>query len=228
MPTLATWGDVVQTSFQSLWEGFAAFFPRLLGAVIVFLIGLLVAWAIKNVVVRVAGWLRLDLLAEKLELKSSFEKVGLRLKVDQLLGWIVKWFVIVAALIAATDILQWPEITQFLREVVFYLPNVFIAVVVLLAGMLLANFVRNVVHKAVMAAKLESADFLAGVSRWAIFIFALMAALVQLQIAEELIRMLFAGLVAMLALAAGLAFGLGGKEHAHRFLERLRKDISSH
>jgi hypothetical protein len=228
MPTLATWGDVVQTSFESLWAGFAVMFPRLLGAVIVFLIGLLLAAVLKNVIVRVSGWLRLDMLSDKLELKSSFEKAGIRLRVDQLLGWIVRWFVIVAALIAAADILEWPQVTLFLREVVVYLPNVFIAVVVLLAGMLLANFVRDIVHKAVVAAKLESADFLSGIARWAIFIFALMAALVQLQIAEELIRMLFAGFVAMLALSMGLAFGLGGKDHAHRFLERLRKDISSH
>lgn len=228
MPTLATWGEVVNSSLQGLWAGFAELLPRLIGAIIIFLIGVLIAWIFKSVVMRISDWLRLDVLAEKLELKQTFERAGMRLKIGALLGWIVKWFVLIAALIAATDILQWTEITGFLREVVRYLPNVFIAVIILLAGILLANFVRNVVERAVEAAKLESAHFLAGIARWAIFLFALMAALVQLQIAEELITMLFAGLVAMLALAAGLAFGLGGREHASKFLDRLKRDISKH
>lgn len=227
MPTLITWGDVLQTSFQSLWVGFAAFFPKLLGAVVVLIVGVLIALAIKSLVVRLSNLLRLDMLAEKLELRSSFQKVGISLKVAELLGWLVKWFIVIAALIAAADILEWAQITEFLKQVVFYVPNVFIAVIILLAGIMLANFVRAVVDKAVKAAGLVSATFLAGIARWAIFIFALMAALVQLQIAPQLIQTLFTGFVAMLALGAGLAFGLGGKEHASRFLDRLRKDISS-
>ncbi|MBI4133089.1 hypothetical protein HY478_00585 [Candidatus Uhrbacteria bacterium] len=227
MPTLVTWGDVVQSSFQSLWLGFSGFFPKFLGAVVIFLVGVLVAAALRSLIVRLAGLLRLDALAEKLELKGSLAKVGITLKIGELIGWLVKWFVMIAALIAATDILDWPQITDFLRQVVFYIPNVVIAVVILLAGILLANFVRNVVHQTVKAGGLVSADFLAGISRWSILLFTFMAALVQLRIAPELIQMLFAGLVAMLALAAGLAFGLGGKDAAGRFIDRLRKEISA-
>jgi len=226
MPTLVTWGDVFQSSFQSLWLGFAELFPKLLGAIVVLIIGVIIALVLKGLVVRLSNLLRLDVLAEKLELKSSMQKIGVSLKIGYLLGWLVKWFVIIAALIAASDILGWSQITFFLEDVVMYVPNVFIAVVIMLAGIMLANFVRDVVHKAVAAANLTSAEFLAGISRWAIFIFTLMAALVQLQIAPQLINTLFTGFVAMLALAAGLAFGLGGKEHANKFLEKLRKDIS--
>jgi len=110
---------------------------------------------------------------------------------------------------------------------VLYVPNVIISVIILLAGILLANFVQRVVKSAVEAAKLQSADFLSGIAKWAILVFSFMAALVQLQIAQELIRVLFTGLVAMLSLAGGLAFGLGGKDHASRVLDRLRKDLSS-
>lgn len=229
MPTsslLLTWGDVVQAAFQDVWLSFAAFLPKLLGAIIVFLIGVLIAGALKKVVVRLAMWLKLEYLAEKLELKAVFQKMGMQLSVGQLLGWIVKWFVIIAALLAATEILEWPQLTDFVKQVLLYVPNVLIAVLILLAGSLLANFVRNVVHRAVIAARLESADFLAGVARWSIFVFSFLAALSQLQVAQGMIQTLFAGLVAMLAIAAGLAFGLGGKEQATRFLERLRKEIT--
>jgi hypothetical protein len=218
---------VLQGPLVALWETIVAYLPSLLGAMIVFLIGVIVALVLRTVVVKVIHLLRVDELARRLEITSQFERVGLRLHIGFLLGWIVKWFFIVMGLIAATDILGWDQVTDYLGEIVLFIPNVIIAVIILLAGILLGNFVQNVVKTAVEAAQLASADFLSGVAKWAILIFTFMAALVQLQIAPELIRVLFTGLVAMLALAGGLAFGLGGKDHAHQFLNRLKKDISS-
>ncbi|NQV88799.1 MAG: hypothetical protein HQ488_00560 [Parcubacteria group bacterium] len=219
--------DVLQGPLLELWDTLIAYLPNLLGAVLVFLVGVIIAHILRTVVVKVVALLRVDDLAKKLEITSQFERAGLRLHIGGLLGWIVKWFFIIIALIAATDILGWDQVTDYLSQVVTFIPNVIIAVIILLAGILLGNFVQNVVKTSVEAAKLESADFLSGVAKWAILVFTLMAALVQLQIAPELIRVLFTGLVAMLSLSGGLAFGLGGKDHAHKFLNRLQKDISS-
>lgn len=218
---------VFQGPLLELWNTIIAYLPNVLGAVVVFLIGVIVAMILRRVVVRVVALLRVDELARKLELTRQFERVGLRLHIGGLLGWIVKWFFVIIGLIAATDILGWDQVTDYLQQVVLFVPNVIIAVIILLAGILLGNFVQNVVKSAVEAAQLASADFLSGIAKWSILIFSFMAALVQLQIAPELIRVLFTGLVAMLALSGGLAFGLGGKEHAHQFLNRLKKDISS-
>lgn len=219
--------DVIQASVLGLWNSILAYLPNVLGAVLVFLIGVIVAAVLQTVVVKVVQLLRIDELVAKLELKASLEKVGIRLHVGKLLGWIVKWFFIIVALVAATDILGWSQVTNYLQEVVLYIPNVIVAVIILLAGILLATFVRNVVKTAVDAAELASADFLSGIAKWAILLFSFMAALVQLQIAPGLINTLFTGLVAMLALGGGLAFGLGGKEHASRVLDKLRRDLSS-
>lgn len=219
--------DIIQVAFADLWVSLISFLPRFVGAVLVLIIGAIIASLLRKVIMKVADLLKLDELAKKLEVKQSFEQMGIRLHIGKLLGWIVKWFFIVVFLIAAADILQWDQVTGFLRDVVLYLPNVIIAVVILLVGVILANFVRNVVKTTVEAAKLTSAAFLAGISKWAILIFSFMAALVQLGIAQDLIRVLFTGLVAMLALAGGLAFGLGGRDHATKFLNRLRKDISA-
>lgn len=219
--------DVLQGPLLELWDTVVAYIPNLLGAILVFIIGVIVALVLRGVVVKIVVLLRIDDLARKLEITSQFERAGLRLHIGGLLGWIVKWFFIIIALIAATDILGWEQVTDYLQQVVLFIPNVIIAVIILLAGIILGNFVKNVVKTAVEAAQLSSAEFLSGIAKWAIFIFTLMAALVQLQIAPELIRVLFTGLVAMLALAGGLAFGLGGQEHAHRFLNHLRRDISS-
>ncbi len=219
--------NVLQVSVLNLWDTILSYLPNILGAAVVFLAGLLVAYALSHLVIRVVAMLRINELFARAELKGFLDRMGLTLDVGQLLGWIVKWFFVVVALIAATDILGWEQVTDYLKQVVLYLPNVIIAVIILLSGILLANFVRNVVKKAVSAAELASADFLSGIAKWSILVFSFMAALVQLQIAPDLIRVLFTGLVAMLSLAGGLAFGLGGRDHASRVLDRLRRDISS-
>lgn len=218
---------VLQGPILELWDTILAYLPNLLGAIIVFLIGIIVALVLRSVIEQVVKILRIDDLAQKLEIKSQFERFGVHLHVGRLFGWIVKWFFVIVALIAATDILGWDQLTSYLREIVLFIPNVVIAVIILLAGILLANFVQRVVKSAVEAAKLTSANFLSGIAKWAILIFSFMAALVQLQIAPDLIRVLFTGLVFMIALAGGLAFGLGGRQQAERFLDRLKKDISS-
>lgn len=216
-----------QDSLLRVWERLIAFLPNVLGAFFVFVIGLLVAAVLQRVVKRTVALLRIDELADKLDLKAVFEEAGIRLHIGEFLGWTVKWFFIIVSLIAATDILGWEQVTDYLQEVVLYIPNVIIAVIILLAGILLGNFVRRLVHSSLSAAKLASADMLAGLAKWAIVVFTFMAALVQLQIAPDLIRVLFTGLVAMLALAGGLAFGLGGKDHASRLLDKLQEDITS-
>lgn len=219
--------EVVRDSITGLWTAIISYLPQLIGAMLVFLIGIAIAVVLRRVVVKAVELLRLDDLASKLEVKKTLGQVGVRLHIGHLFGWIVKWFIVVVTLIATTDILGWDELTEYLKQVIIYIPNVIIAVVILLAGTLLANFVRNIIKSAVEAAQLSSADFLSGVAKWAILAFSFMAALVQLQIAKELIQVLFTGLVYMLALAGGLAFGLGGKDHASRVLDRLRKDIST-
>lgn len=218
---------VFQESLLALWDSVVGYLPHIFGAIIVFFVGVAVAVVLRHIVVRGIALLRVDEAIERFEVKSTLAKYGVRLHIGELLGWIVKWFFIVVALIAATDILGWNQVTDYLKLVVLFIPNVIVAVIILLAGILLGNFVHNIIKSAVQAARLASADFLASIAKWSILVFSFMAALVQLNIAPDLIRVLFTGLVAMLALAGGLAFGLGGKEHAHHLLNQLRKDMSS-
>lgn len=219
--------DILRSAFIELWAGVVMFLPKLLLAVIVFLLGLLVANLLCSIVVRLIKMLRIDELFAKLEVKELFTRAGIKLDIAGFLGWLVKWFVIIVSLIAAADALGWDQITVFLSQVVSYIPNVLIAVIILLVGILLANFVNGVVRSAVAAAQMESGEFLAGVAKWSIIVFSLMAALVQLGIAQSLIQVLFTGFVAMLAIAGGLAFGLGGREHASRVLNKLENDLTS-
>lgn len=219
--------DILRNAFIDLWASVVLFLPKLVLAIVVFLLGLLLAHLLKTAVIRIVTMLKIDDLMERLEVKDVFKKIGVKLDVAGFLGWLVKWFIIIFALIAAADVLEWDQITVFLNQVVTYIPNVLIAVIILLVGTILANFVNGIVKSAVQAANMDSVIFLAGVSKWAIIVFSFMAALVQLGIAESLIQVLFTGFVAMVALAGGLAFGLGGREHAGKVLEKLKKDLSS-
>ncbi|PJA64152.1 MAG: hypothetical protein CO160_00110, partial [Candidatus Portnoybacteria bacterium CG_4_9_14_3_um_filter_43_11] len=125
-----------------------------------------------------------------------------------------------------TDILDLSEVTVFLKQVLLYIPQLIIAVLILLAAVLIANFLQRLVKASVEAAGLGSANFLATVTKWAIMVFAILAALLQLGVVPTLIQTLFTGFVAALVISFGLAFGLGGKDLAAQILEKIKKDIS--
>src|SRR3989339_442084 len=142
-----------QEPFLELWDSIVAYLPQILGAIAIFFVGIIIAVVLSKAIEKVIGILGVDQIATKFEIKAFFERLGIRLHIGILLGWIVKWFFIIISLIAATDILGWEQVTTYLQQVVIYLPNVIIAIIILLVGILLANFVKHIVKSAVEAAK---------------------------------------------------------------------------
>lgn len=223
---IQNWGEAITLSLLELWERFIIFTPSLIGAILVFLFGLVVAVVLEKLAEKLLQTLRVDKALERLGMTQRFSDYGLQLNLAAFLGGIVKWFLVLVFLMAATDILGLPQVTNFLNSVLLYLPNVVVAVIILTIVFLLGNFVYGLVKGSTMAAGVVSATLVAAISRWAIIIFGILAALIQLGIATSLVNTLFMGLVAMLALAGGLAFGLGGKEEAQMILRKLREEIS--
>ncbi len=224
---LQTWAEVVTASLQTLWTGFIAFLPNLLGAIIIFIIGWIIAVLLGKLVAQVVRTLRVDQILGKMGFKRSLEKANLKLDSGKFIGELVRWFFIIVFLMAATDILGLPQLTEFLKRVLLYIPQLIVAVLILLAAVLIANFLQKLVKASVETAGLGSANFLATVTKWAILIFAILAALLQLGIVPALIQTLFTGLVAALVISVGLAFGLGGKDVAMQILSRFKKDVSA-
>lgn len=217
------WGDAFMASLQSAWIRLVDFLPQLLGALVILIIGLLAASALGKIVKQLMVYTHLDNLLEKMEIKAEARKLNINLSFAGLVGWTVKWFFIIVTFIAVADILSVNQITQFFESVLLYLPNVLAAIFILAIGMVVGRFVHDLVDHAVAASRLQAnlRGVLAPTAKWSIFIFALMAALVQLGIAQDLIRILFAGFVFMVALAGGLAFGLGGRDQAGRILGKM-------
>lgn len=226
MGQVQTWGTAISESLASLGIRFANFLPVFIGAILVFVIGLIVAKVLGNAVEKGIKMTKVDRAMEKSEVAKKFEEAGLELSLSKIFGEVVRWFLILVFLMAATDILQLTQVTNFLNSVIMYIPNVVVAIVVLTIAMILANFVYKFVRGSVRAAGVISASLLASVSKWAIIIFGLLTALVQLGIAESIINTLFIGLVAAFSLAIGLSFGLGGKEEANLLLRKIREEIS--
>ncbi len=222
---LQTWGEVVIASLQQSWAAVASFVPLFIGAIIVFLVGWVVAVALGKLVTEVVRALRVDALLQQLEVEKALERGGVRLNSGAFIGGLVRWFLIIVFLLAAVNILGLSQVSDFLTSVLLYIPNVVVAALIIVIAVKVAEVVERAARSSVEAAGMSGA--IVGVmARWAIWIFAVVAALLQLGVATILLQTVITGLVAMLALAFGLAFGLGGKDAAASFVEKMRRDIS--
>ncbi|TSC71582.1 MAG: small-conductance mechanosensitive ion channel [Parcubacteria group bacterium Gr01-1014_38] len=220
--------QAIAQSLVDLWLRFAGFLPVFLGALIVFIAGWIVAMAVGKFIQRILHLVRLNDPFERITgLRAALERAGLDLNVPKFIGDLVKWFLYIVTLLATADILGLEAVAAFLNRVIAYVPNIVVAAVILVAGVIFANFVGRVTKASIAAAGLPHSAGVSAVARWAVVIFTFLAAMLQLQVADVLIQTLFTAFAAMLAIAGGLAFGLGGKDLATRILKHLEDDMNS-
>jgi hypothetical protein len=218
-----TWGEVFSASLQNLWWGFINFVPNLIIAIIVFIVGWVLGSIIGRAIEQVLTAIKLDSLFESAGAGQVMRKAGLTITVSGFIGALVKWFIIIVFLMTSLEIVGLTTVNDFLRQVVLsYLPNVIVAALILIAATVIADFMKRVIESAARAASVRSANFLGTIAKYAIWIFAFIIALSQLGIAPAFMQILFTGIIAMLALAGGLAFGLGGRDQATRTIDHLR------
>jgi len=223
---LQTWSDVLVAAFQQLWGGTIMFIPKLIIAVIIFIIGWVIAVALGKLIAQIIRAFKIDKGLQALGIEEPLVKAGFHLDSGAFLGGLVRWFFIIVFLMAAIEVLGLSQVNTFLRDVVLgYLPNVIVAALILIVAAFVADATQRIVVGSAKAAGVPSTKLLGGITKWAIWVFAILAALYQLGIAGVFAQTIFTGFVAMLAIAGGLAFGLGGKDAASRYIERLRRDM---
>lgn len=226
-PSFSAWTTTVVDSLTNLWAQFISFLPSVIAALVVFFVGWAIAIAVGRLVEKILVVLRVNQAFENLRgLKRAVEQAGLRLNIPLLVGEIFRWFLIIVTLLASTDILGLQEVSQFLMSVLLYIPNVIVAALILVIAVVLANFVYRTVLASVDAAGFSSSRSVAAISKWAIMVFAVFAALLQLQVATSLIQTFLTAFFAMVAIAGGLAFGLGGKDLAAKWLVKAEGDLT--
>jgi len=227
MTFVQTWGGVFSDSLLGLWSGFISFVPGLVGAIILFIIGWILGSIIGKAVAQVIDALKVNKLFESAGAHTFMEKAGLRLNVGGFVGAVVKWFIIVVFLMASLQIIGLTQVNDFLREaVLYYLPKVVVASLVLVIATVIADAMQKLVYASAKAVNVRSAHMLGSITRYAIWVFAFIIALSELGIATAFMQILFTGFIAALAIALGLSFGLGGRDAASRTIDRFSDHMS--
>ncbi len=224
--TLQDWSTVTASSLTDAWSRIVTFLPNLLGSIVIIVIGVLVANIVKWVVIRVIEAARLQAAFDQLEFAKTLREAKLNSNVALIAGEFMKWVTIIIFLIPSASILGMPQVSNLLNDLIMYLPNVGIAVIILFLGALFAEFLGNIVRATAGGLGSSIAGSLAGLSRYVIYVFAGLVALSQLGIAPQIISILITGFVAAGAIALGLAFGLGGKDAAAELIAKIKSDIN--
>jgi small-conductance mechanosensitive channel len=199
---------------QDAWGTFLEYIPQLIGALIILLVGYLIARALQAIVDRLLGAIGFDRWMERGGIKQFFDRADTTETPTSILGKLVFWLVFIIAIVMATDALGIRQVSVVLSQLIAYIPNVIAAVLILILAALLANFVAGLVRGA------TGVDILATAARVVIIVYAVFAALTQLGIAVQLTAPTFLIVLGAVALAAALAFGLGSREVAKDIVER--------
>jgi hypothetical protein len=219
------WGDVFSKSLQDLWLGFVLFAPKLILAIVLFIIGWVLGGLVSRAFEQVLGALKVDRLLASVKADELLQKAGMNLNSGYFIGQVAKWFVVLVFLLPSLDLLGLVSIRDFLAtDVLGYLPHVIVAAFILIIASFVSEAVSKLVAASTRAMSIKSSNMLGAVAKYAVWVFAFIFALSELGVADGYMRTLFAGIIGMIALGGALAFGLGGRDAAARLLAKIGEE----
>jgi len=216
---VVTWQNAFLTVSNNILTSVIAFLPNLLAALVVFVVGLILASWFKAVVVKLFSLAQLSIIVKKSGFHQFLEKAEVKLKIEEILGRIVKWLVVLIFSVTAINILGLTTVSEVLSGLLAYVPRIISAILILTVGVLLAGLVESLIKGALGQIDVKTSRLFGKISSWLVIIFTTLAAINELGIAQSLINTLFIGFVAMLALGIGLAIGLGAKDLVSEILQ---------
>jgi hypothetical protein len=211
---ITDWGAAVMTSLAAALSLFLAAIPRIIGFIVILIIGWLISGVLASAVAALLRAVRFNDLSQRSGLTGFVQNMGLRTDAAGVMANIVKWFVRLIVLVVAFDALGLPAVSAVLQQFLLWIPNLVVAVVILVITGLAANALGDLVRGSTAQAGLSNPDLLATITRTAVWGFGIVIAVNQIGVAQTLVNTLFMGLVGALALALGLSFGLGGRDTA--------------
>jgi hypothetical protein len=228
MPVVITnWVQAIFTALTNALNLVLEFIPKLVGFLVILLVGWIIATAVSKAVTYLLRKIGFDRLSERIGLTRLEQNMGVRMDTAGILGTITYWFLFLIFLVPAADALGIPSVSAILNELIAYIPNVFVAILVLFLGALGGTVVASLVRGATANANMGNPNLYAGIARWAVIGFAAIIALEQLKIAPSIMNILFTAVVGAAALAFGLAFGFGGQDAARRLLNRTEGTVGN-
>ncbi len=215
-------GEITKT-ISSVWQYLTQISPSIFWASLLFLVGVAVAKSMEGLAIAFLNKIRLNKVLKRIGLEQALSKTDIEFDGAKFVGGIVKWFFIILFLMTSSEILGLIQLSRFLEEVIAYIPNIFIAIIIFIFSAFLADFSQKIVVGTLEKEKIIYSRFLGRSIRWIIWFFAILAILYQLKITPPLILAIFIGMIATISIALGIAFGLGGKDLAARILKELEE-----
>lgn len=227
MNGMSVWQSALISSWTQVWTSVLGVLPVLIGAIIVFAIGLVLAFWAKRLVIEFLKIIKIEKFSDKLGIEKFLKKSDVKLGFVGILGALVEWVIILVFFLSAVDILGLSAVSEVLTKVLSYIPNILAASLILGAGYFVAGLVENLVRGALSSVDHDLAKPVGKLARWFLLIVTFFAAIDQLQIARGLINTFFQGLTYTIVLAVGLSVGLGAKDLVSKVLvdwyEKIKK-----
>ena len=223
--TLLSISDTFISVFNQLTADFITFIPTFLVALVVFLVGLLLARIARNLIIKLFSALKLSKLTSSPSLTKFLKKAAIEKKLENVFGEIVRWLIILVFFITSLNLLGLNTLTQVLSGFLNYIPNIFAALIIILAGTLLAGFLEKVVKASLASFDVRTSRIMGKFASYLIMIIVVLAAIAQLGIAQYFINIIFIGFIAIITLALGLGLGLGSKDLIKKILENWYKNL---
>lgn len=211
---VTSWTDAVMTSLAAALALLLGAIPKIIGFAVIIIIGWLIASAVATAVASILRAVKFNDLAQRGGFADFVHKMGIRQDSAGFIANIAKWFIRLIVLVSAFDALGLPAVSQVLQQLLMWLPNLVVALVVLVLAGLAANALAGLVRGATAESGMGNPDLLANIARIAVWAFAIVVAVNQIGIATELVNTLFMATVGAVALGLALSFGLGGRETA--------------
>lgn len=222
---LASLQGTLLVAYQNVLATIISFLPQLLASLVTLLLGILIAGWLKTIVKKLLQAIKLSNLTKNTAVETFLEQAQIKLKIEEFVGEVVRWAVLLIFLITAINIVGLTPVSAFLMRVLSYLPQVFSAALIFTLGIIAAGFVEGLVKGALSSFDVATGRLVAKISSYTLVIFTSLIAIGELGIAESFINTLFIGFVAMLSLGLGLAFGLGAKDLVGDILKHWYQDF---
>jgi small-conductance mechanosensitive channel len=219
MVVLGDLGTQISDAFGNAINELLLFIPALIGALILLLVGWIVASIVKNIVLRILRAIHFDNLLARTGITGLMQRGGVRADAASIFAGLVYWFIFLIFVVAAAKALGVDAITTIVTAIVLFLPNVLVALIIIVIGALIARFVGDLVRTSVDAAGVSGAGILSGLARYAILAFAFILALNQIGVGAAIVQTLFTAVIGGLSLAIAIAFGLGGRDTAKNIVD---------
>lgn len=210
-------------SSQQFLNEIATTLPRIIGALLILLIGWIIAKLLKKAIVKLLQLVKLNRLSEKVGIEKFLKEGGLKQTAVDLIGSLFYWIVMLTVILAVFNSLQLNSAQELFNSIILFIPNIIVALIILLFGLYAAKFISNVLSSSLKNMKDQTAEIIEKVAYYSIVIFTVFLVLGQLKIAQDIISNAFILVFGAICLALGLAFGLGGKEHASEILKNLKE-----